>query len=227
MSSSNKHNVCIAARKIYDWVNRQVDLPLICLTGTQLENVFECANNGFSPPDDLCTFLEEHPNYFTECEIVSASCQEIIQPGGRQQVTVTLQSGDSITLEKVKILVNGSVRVFIRENDTLLCRSGEIPFTAVQTFFLCAPENTEVRCRITYSECDSDLTCTASIQQLNVSVLLCLDVQTEADVNLELEATICMPRKELPIDNIVCPVEFPEQCPDIFPGKYYNKNNKK
>lgn len=225
MSSSNKHNVCISARKIYDWVNRQVDLPLITLTGTQLENVFECANNGFSPPDDLCTFLDQHPNYYTECEVVDVSCQEIIQPNGRQQVEVTLQSGDTITLEKVKILVTGSVRVFIRENDTLLCRSEEIPFTSVQTFILCAPENTEVRCRVT-GECDSDLTCTANIQQLNVAVLLCLDVQTEADVNLELEAMICKPRQELPIDKIVCPVDFPQQCPDIFPSRHKNNKNK-
>lgn len=217
--SQSKHNVCIQARKIYDWVTRQVDIPLISLAGAELENLFECANNGFSPPDDLCTFLEAFPNYITDCEIVSASCQEIIQPAGRQQVNVKLPSGETITLEKVKILVSGTVRVFIRDNDTLLCRSDEIPFTAVQTFFLCAPTNTDVICRITYSQCDSDLTCTDTVQQLNISILLCLDVQTVADVNLEIEAAICKPRKELPIDNIVCPVEFPPQCPSVFPGK--------
>lgn len=225
-SNNNKHNVCISARKIYDWVTRQLDVPLITLAGTDLEDLFECANNGFSPPDDLCTFLEAYPNYVTDCEITSVSCQEILQPGGRQQVTVNLSTGETITLEKVKILVNGAVRVFIRDNDTLLCRSDEIPFTAVQTFFLCAPENTDVQCRITYSQCDTDLTCTDVVQQLNISILLCLDVQSEADVNLEIEAAICKPRKELPIDNIVCPVEFPPQCPEIFPGNYGGKNKK-
>lgn len=224
--SHNKHSVCISARKVYDWVTRQVDVPLITLTNTELENLFECANNGFSPPDDLRTFLEAFPNCVTECEIISINCQEIIQPGGRQQISVKLQSGEEITLEKVKILVNGTIRVFIRENDTLLCRSDEIPFTAVQTFFLCAPENTDVVCRITYSQCDSDLTCTPTVQQLNISILLCLDVQTEADVNLEIEAEFCKPRKELPIDNIVCPVDFPPQCPNIFPSSSSGKQKK-
>lgn len=219
--SHGKHKVCINAIKVYDWVTRQVEVPLITKNGDDLDDLFECKNKGFTPPEDLCEFLDQFPNYEVDCEIdpKSLRCREIKQPKGRQQVDVPLPSGETITLEKVKILVKGVIKVFILDNNDVICRSEEIPFSTAQTFFLCAPEGTRIVCKVTYDQCDADISCCEDYQQLDVSILLCLDVQAETDVKLEVEAAICKPRQELAAVDVVCPVDFPPQCPEIFPAK--------
>ncbi|WP_088103454.1 hypothetical protein [Halalkalibacter urbisdiaboli] len=220
--SHNKHKVCIKVPKVYDWVTRQIDLPLISFNGEALDDIFECVNNGITPPEELCEFLAAHPGYTVHCDLLENSilCQEIAQHNGRQQVNVTLPSGETVTLEKVKVLVKGLVQVTIRDNNgNVICRTDDIQFATAQTFFLCAPEGTEVDCHITYFQCDADVICDENFQQLDISILICLDVQMEANVKLEVEAAICRPRQELPAEDVLCPVGvFPPQCPEIFPG---------
>ncbi|WP_227939408.1 hypothetical protein [Alkalihalobacillus deserti] len=225
--SHDKHKVCIKVPKVYDWVTRQVDLPLMSFNGDELNNIFDCVTNGFTPPEDLCEFLEAHPGFTVHCDLIEDSilCQEIRQHNGRQPVTVTLPTGETVTLEKVKVLVKGLVQVVIRDaNEQIICKTEPIQFATAQTFFLCAPEGTEVQCHITYFQCDADVICDDNFQQLDISILLCLDVQMEAPVKLEIEAAICKPRQELPVEDVLCPVDvFPPQCPEIFPGSVKRK----
>lgn len=219
-----KEKVCIKTRKVFDWVTRQVDLPVISKSDDNLKDFFKCDG---SLIDDICKFLDQHndPKDFTVvCKIDEDSiiCQEIVQPDGRLNVTVTLPNGDKVTLQKVKVLVKGLADIAILdENDRVICKSKRpITFVTAQTFILCAPDGTDVECEVTFSECDASLICTNDFQQLDVSITLCLDVQVEADVKLEVEAKICKPREEDIQAIDICPDrEFPPQCPEVFPAR--------
>ena len=223
MSHKHKEKVCIKTRKVYDWVTRQVDLPLISKSNGDLDNFFKCDGQSQS---DICQFLKDHKHlgpFSVKCNVIEDTlfCEEIAQPNGRLDVVVTLPNGDEVVLQKVKVLVKGKVNVEILDaNDDVICRSQyPITFATAQTFILCAPEGTEVECEVTFVECDAALICTDDFEQLDVSITLCLDVQVEADVKLEVEARFCKPREENinPID--ICPTEkFPPQCPEVFPA---------
>ena len=238
MSQFDKEKVCIKTRKVFDWVTRQVDVPLISISNGDLNDKFVCRKNGQKDVEDICKFLEKHDlepeDFVVNCFLSDAHgrkidpvvdneefiCQEIIQPNGRQPITVTLPSGEEVTLQKVKVLVKGHVTVEILDSmGDVVCKSCPIPFATAQTFLLCAPEGTALDCRITFFECDASLVCTSDFSQLDVSVTLCLDVQMEADVKLEVEARFCKPRKEIEAATL-CPTDiFPPQCPEVFPAR--------
>jgi hypothetical protein len=229
MGLRDRENVCIHVPKVFDWVTRQVDLPLMSFTGDQLNDIdFDC--NGTTPIGNICDTLVGP--FTVRCFLSNAAgqrldpnnnnsffCEEIVQPQGRHQVDVTLPSGQTVTLEKVKVLIKGFVVVSVTDAEGTTCTSEPIPFATAQTFFLCAPEGTVVECHVSFFECDADLICTDQFQQLDISITLCVEVQMEANVKLEIEAKICRPREELPISGILCPErKFPPQCPEIFPG---------
>ncbi|WP_243292910.1 hypothetical protein [Bacillus sp. FJAT-47783] len=223
MSHKRTEKVCIKTRKVFDWVTRQVDLPLISKSGSDLNHFFICHGHDH---DDISQFLDEHKHsgpFTVTCDVIddSVTCEEIPQPGGRLDVTVTLPNGDEVTLQKVKVIVKGKVNVDILDgNDNVICRSKyPIPFVTAQTFILCAPEGTDIDCEVTFDECDAVLMVSHDMKQLDISITLCLDVQVEADVKLEVEARFCKPRDEDIAGIDICPApKFPPQCPEIFPA---------
>ncbi|GGJ76894.1 hypothetical protein GGR02_002988 [Anoxybacillus voinovskiensis] len=235
--SHHKEKVCIKTRKVYDWVTRQVDVPLRSFSNNELETIFpsdKCprnhesicdffTSNGMNPHDFTirCFLSDEDGNRIDPVVDNDALiCQEIIQPNGRQPVTVTLPSGDEVTLQKVKVLVKGHVVVqILNANGQVVCESNAIPFATAQTFILCAPEGTTLDCHISFFECDASLICTNNFSQLDVSITLCLEVQMEAEVKIEVEARFCKPREEI-LEATLCPTDkFPPQCPEVFPSR--------
>lgn len=231
-----KEKVCIKTRKVYDWVTRQVDVPLRSFSNGDLEAIFpesKCprhgqtvcdffASNGLSAGDFSirCFLTDDEGNRIDQTVDNNALiCQEILQPNGRQPVHVTLPSGDTVTLQKVKALVKGHVVVqVVNANGHVVCESSPIPFATAQTFILCAPEGTTLDCHISFFECDASLICTDNFSQLDVSITLCLEVQMEAEVKLEVEARYCQPREEI-LEATLCPTDkFPPQCPEVFPA---------
>ncbi len=230
--SLGKHKVCIKVPKVYDWVQRQVEVPLLSFEGEKLDDIFDL-NGNYEYDTELCEILAD-TDYTVHCHLIEDSilCKEIKQHPTRHDVDVTLPTGETITLQKVKVLLKGKVQVVIDiQNPGPNCKkhkivSEPINFQTVQTFFLCAPEGTDLKCKVTYFQCDADVICELDphFEQLDVSILLCLDVQMETDVKLEVEAAICKPRQELPIEDIVCPTDiFPPQCPEIFPAHHGKK----
>ena len=232
-----KEKVCIKTRKVFDWVTRQVDVPLKSFSNADLEAIFPettcptqgqtiCdffTSNGFNADDFTirCFLTDEAGNKIDPVVDNNALiCQEIIQPYGRQPVQVTLPTGDKVTLQRVKVLVKGHVVVQILNGmGNVVCQSAPIPFATAQTFILCAPEGTMLECHISFFECDASLVCTENFAQLDVSITLCLEVQIEADVKIEVEARICKPREEIS-EASVCPIDkFPPQCPEVFPAR--------
>ncbi|WLR42970.1 hypothetical protein LC087_01755 [Bacillus carboniphilus] len=233
MSHHDRHKVCIRVPKVYDWVNRQVDIPLISINKLS-ELGFDCqgvTGSATGCPEDPCEIFH-YIDFEVKCFLTDSlgnpvdpskpgalTVVEIVQPEGRQEVSVTLPNGKTIILEKVKVLVKGFVVVEICDLfGNKLCISDPISFATAQTFFLCAPNGTNVNAEITFFECDASLICSDdTFQQVDISITLCLDVQMEANVKLEIEARFCKPRSE--IDTVgLCPVEgFPPQCPELFP----------
>jgi hypothetical protein len=230
-----KEKVCIKTRKVFDWVTRQVDVPLRSFSNDDLEDIFpdhKCprhgktvceffTSNGFDAEEfSIRCFLTDDDGKRIEPVVDNDAfiCQEIIQPNGRQPVNVTLPSGETVTLQKVKALVKGHVVVqVVNANGHIVCESKPIPFATAQTFILCAPEGTMLDCHISFFECDASLVCTDNFSQLDVSITLCLEVQMEADVKIEVEARFCKPREEI-LEATLCPTDkFPPQCPEVFP----------
>ncbi|MDV2685092.1 hypothetical protein RYX56_11985 [Alkalihalophilus lindianensis] len=219
--SHKKHNLCINAEKVFDWVIRPVDIQTKTFCGEELEELFGESRDLLE--DGLCDFLEENPGITTECKVLEQclEAKEIIQPNGRQKIEVTLPSGEEVKLHKVKILVSGKVKVFIFDGKQCVSESRVIDFCTTQTFFLCAPKGTCVYARVLEGECDAELICCNDTAHLNIDIDFCLDVHATDFVKLEIEGAYCKPRNEFPIsDIVVCrPEKSPPQCPLIFPGK--------
>ncbi|MDR4886979.1 hypothetical protein RGU12_05355 [Fredinandcohnia sp. QZ13] len=229
----DKEQVCILTRKIYDWITRQIDVNLTFTDNLPVK--FKCDGHTERTLEELCNFLEHHNNVSVNCFLSDSmgnpvetgfqnnnqvTVQEI---GQRQPVTVTLPNGDRVTLQRVKVLIRGFITVeILGDMDNVLCRTKTpIPFVTTQTFLLCAPEGTELNVHVSLAECDATLICEPDIQQLDISLTLCLEVQTEADVKLEIEARHCQPREEILEEVVLCPTEkFPPQCPEVFPAHH-------
>jgi hypothetical protein len=238
-----QETLCIKVNKVYDWVTRQADVPLISFNSLGGALVFDCGGLGVSPSpspgeDDPCALLSTtaSPDQFiVECfptdefgneidPLVPGAilCTEIPQPEGRSTGTFTLPTGEIITLQKVKVLKKGFVVVRVTNPQGQQCQTLPIPFAVAEKFFLCAPPGTFLQCEITDFECDANLICRAgaspgtfTFQQLDISINMCQNVQMEALVKLEITAEFCAPRPDLP--HICPPLSFPPQCPTIFP----------
>lgn len=214
-----KQKVCIKVPKVYDWVQRQIDLPLISFDGIDMDDLFDKKNDDHI---EVCKFLHRHPGFQVRCNLVKHSliCQEIKQHPSRHNVQIILPSGETIELQKVKVLVKGLVEIIILDkHGKILIVSDDIPFVTAQTFYLCAPKGTDLHCKVTYFQCNSDFVCTDDFEELDISILLCLDIQMETVMKLEIEGINCKPRNELAVEDVLCPVDiFPPQCPEIFPA---------
>ena len=151
-------------------------------------------------------------------------CKEIIQPEGRASAEFHLPDGTKVVLQKVKVLKTGFVVVQVKNSQGKTCTSEPIAWSVSEKFFLCAPEGTFLQCEITDFECDANLVCKKAhhtphhfeLQQLDISINLCQNVQMEAVVKLEVQADFCQPRADM---QLICPpLAFPPQCETVFPG---------
>ncbi|WP_078381380.1 BMQ_0737 family morphogenetic spore coat protein [Sutcliffiella halmapala] len=239
MSHKETERVCIKARKVYDWVTRQVDVAIKPVCNSDLDDLFAWDldhDKDASIADILCDakvgglsvecFLsDEKGNKINPLanhhhrHHKGLTCKEIEQPNGRPDVEVTLPDGVEVILQRVKVLVKGYVTIHLVNNKGhVVGCSAPIPFATIQTFLLCAPDGTELDCHVTFFECDSNLIATPDYAQLDVTLALCLDIQMEADVKFEIDAKISRPRAEI-LEGLLCPLkEFPPQCPEIFPA---------
>lgn len=228
-----KHNVCISVPKVFDWVTRQVDLPTACYhegnkSGSDLSELFKCRD---SEAESFTEFIKQFPKCEAVCRVIESEIytKEVTDPHNRMQVEVCMPNGEEVTLEKVKILIKVSVDVDLYdEAGNHICTSCEpFEFTKVETFYLCAPEGTEVCAFVTAGQCDAELIFDGSYMQLDLSFSFCLDVHVLADVLLEIEAAYCKPRLEFPISDVLCKeTKFPPQCPTLFPGKKSKSHSK-
>jgi hypothetical protein len=214
--------LCIRTNKVFDWVTRQADVPVIvrgAVAGTT--NPFGTDLVCSVPSPEVNCFLSDAAGNPVTLDAID--CREIPQPGGvRENVTVNV-NGVAVTLQKVKVAKQGFVTVQVIDPLTrTILGTTTIPWFVAEKFFLCAPPGTTLNCHITDFECDALLVCStppsgpSTFQELKISINMCQDIQMEAEVKLEITAAFCAPRAEIPF---TCPPRtFPTQCPDVFPG---------
>lgn len=191
---------CIRVTKVYDWVvltNRdrnKIPIPEECFA--QIEN---CRHQGNS----VTASCSEVPGTRT-CDFVGSTPANIGVPGAR---VVTLAFHVHI---RIQFFCNGS---------PLPGCNFVVPVSFVDDVILCFPEGTEINCNI------FDVQCSVLLNQMLgnmvvIDVIMCKDVQVEAEVKLEVEAKFCGPRPVIPMedDGFTCQTPtFPQQCPDLFP----------
>ncbi|WP_404332385.1 hypothetical protein [Mesobacillus maritimus] len=192
---------CIRVTKVYDWVvltNRdrnKVPIPEECFA--QIEN---CRHQG-STITATCSEVEGT----RDCDFVgSRPAPEDFGPGA-QIVTLAFH-----VHMQVQFLCDGAL---------LPGCTFVVPVSFVDDVILCFPEGTEINCNI------FDVQCSVVLNQMlgnmvMLDVVMCKDVQVEAEVKLEVEAKFCGPRAIVPIpeEEVTCPIPtFPPQCPTFFP----------
>ncbi|OLO35934.1 hypothetical protein BTR23_16100 [Alkalihalophilus pseudofirmus] len=235
-----QETLCIKVPKVYDWVTRQADIFRTFNRQTGLDDLdFECTN-GFTPEADPCLILNggngnstlgiNCDNLNVECIITDAFgnpvdpeadngiiCKEITDPRNRESFEFTL-NGETVTLQKVKVLKKGFFRIQVSNGNGVVCISAPQSFATVEKFYLCAPRGTTLQCHITDFQCEAVLCCRddGTFEQVDVSINMCQNIQMEAIVKLEITADFCQPRQEIPFE---CPpLQVPPQCPEVFPG---------
>lgn len=235
--NGGQETLCIKVNKVYDWVTRQADVPLIALNAGDLGGtlIFDCPGVTPGISDDPCAVLggnltvecfptDELGNPIDPLAPGAILCQEIPQPEGRASGQFQLPDGTTVILQKVKVLKKGFIVVRVTNPMGESCTTAPIPFAVAEKFFLCAPPGTFLQCEITDFECDANLICRPLttpgagfvFQQLDISINMCQNVQMEALVKLEITADFCQPRPDMPF--ICPPLAFPPQCPTVFPG---------
>ncbi|MDQ0255371.1 hypothetical protein J2S74_002753 [Evansella vedderi] len=225
---SKLERLCIRVPKVYDWVTRQVDKDFNFVGEEGLDRLsFQC--NG-TPDADPCELLEDDQEFIVsviptdaqgnEIDLDEIECREV---GHRRDVFV---EDLGIELQTVKLKKQGFFKILLHleEDGAVVCESAPIPFCIFEKFLLCAPEGTDIECHV-FDFFGTGVVCCNNGQFIDLALTLtiCQSIQAEADVKVEVEGRICKPREDIiePIVERVCPeIEFPPQCPEIFPPKH-------
>jgi hypothetical protein len=192
---------CIRVTKVYDWVvltNRdrnKVPIPDACFA-----EIEACRLAG----NTVTATCAEVPGTRT-CDVVATRPANVPGVAGAKIVTLSF-----LVNIRIQFLCNGT---------PLPGCDFVVPVSFMDDVILCFPDGTAINCNI------FDVTCTVVLNQMLgnmvvIDVVMCKDIQVEADVKLEVEAKFCGPRPVVPIpeEEVVCPpITFPEQCPSFFP----------
>ncbi|MBM7553901.1 hypothetical protein [Thalassobacillus pellis] len=221
MENQQLETFCIKTPKVYDWITRQITIPVTTFYGLDgLERLdFRCDElNEQMQSGELsatCTLSDQNGNP-VESISDSISCTEVSEAGGRQNVDILLPNGDSVIFQKVMVRTSGHFIVEIEKDSTVICTSSPQPFSICEEYLLCAPAGTTLNCQVTDIECTACFVCrpdsegNPAFQQIDVELFLCEHVQTEVVVLLEVQAQLCQPRPE--IKSSCFPPTLPSNC---------------
>jgi len=207
--SNNLQEECIRVNKVYDWV--------------VLANSYR---NKIAIPDDCRALVDAA---IRAGQDISFSCVEPVTPAptcsvvGIRRETIVV-GGTTVRVGVVHFVFSATVQLTVFADGTPLCT-----FTTTVQFdqevVLCLPEPLDednIVCRISAIECNP----TGSVLlggMVQLDVIVCVEIQVEAEVKLEVLAKFCSPRPNTipvpsPTPSFRCPpIVFPPQCPPIFP----------
>ncbi|HET7626766.1 MAG TPA: hypothetical protein VFK44_00075 [Bacillales bacterium] len=235
-SHSNHHNPsmavnslneeCIRVPKVYDWVTDTLTVSKnIRFNDEQMRRIEEAMADPSRRPLRIVTETPYIPPLFSLCrkhhDNNEVLCEQV---GEKRDVTVPL-SGQYVDAQLVDLLFTADVRTLVVDRHGCEVADISANVSIFDSFVLCYPDGTELMCNITRivtrvpsgtvllnAPCPSSFT---------LEVTFCVDIQVEAEVKLEVLAKFCSPRENnltAPETIEQCPtVEFPKQCPDIFP----------
>ena len=228
-ATNSLQDECIRVQKVYDWVTDQLSVKkTINFTEHELKKI-ECAMEDPSrrPLRIVCKTPEAPPLFpLSDSEHTEDDffCEQI---GEKRDVSVAIPGGGFADAQLVDLLFTTDVKVKVVDRHGKLVTEVDCNASVLESFVLCFPNGTDLFCRITKIVCRIPsgtvlLNCPAPAS-FDLEVVFCVDIQVEAEVKLEVLAKFCSPRDNdlLAPDsdsiNECPPVEFPEQCPDIFP----------
>lgn len=205
--------LCVNTDKVYDWVILQSNVNT---------NVLAADLGGLSI--DPCGAAVS--NLTTECFLTDAAGNrlgpnnviDVVETKDREDREFVIDATEvilqNVSFQQTLYLViefsglNGTTP-FVEQTAPMAI---EIP----ESLFMCAPEGTDLVVRITDIECSVRLNCTGTtLTSVDVSLNICLGVQSIANVTVELFADFCQPRDVL-TEQCPTPV-IPPQCPVLFP----------
>ncbi|MED4752235.1 YncE family protein [Brevibacillus choshinensis] len=216
---------CIRVQKVYDWVvaaNRDRNKvpipddcrPLIDAAIRAGQNItIQCVEPTVPPTFPLIPKPQPTQSLDFSCTVIGIRRENIIV------------NGNIVPVGIVRFLFGATLLIRVFANGTLLC---EFPATIQfdDEIVLCLPEpldESNILCRITAVECMPNNTILLG-GMVELEVLICKEIQVEAEVKLEVLAKFCSPRPIIPVPaptpSFICPpITFSPQCPDIFPRR--------
>ncbi|PTX60330.1 hypothetical protein C8P63_10995 [Melghirimyces profundicolus] len=216
---------CICVPKVYDWVQdvnrvtKTVPLPDGTDSPPGCRELVEEAIAGGQVVTAECSAPDVPPLFPLTC------APEPPQPGQPTCRVVSIQrttipvNGQQVPVAIVRMQFNFVVNVTIFADGTQLCNF-DVPISVPGEVVLCLPEpldETNINCRITAIQCNVVQVFDGAVE---LDLIVCKDIQVEAEVKLEVLAKFCKPRQPIPVPPPVfeCPtIELPPQCPELFP----------
>lgn len=192
-----------------------------CCCGEFLINIHSLNENKFDCDikELRCFLSDKDGNEIDPYAPHSIECKELLKDFPRQDIKVTLPNGKKVNLQKVTILKSGFITVHFLNSKKIVCKECTFPFSEVETFLLCAPPGTEIKCDISDFECNvyqlplpgKEKDCI----KIQLSIQICQSIQVIGEVKVEIIGKICNPRVETDIISNCPSHDQPEQCPLI------------
>ncbi|MED3824090.1 hypothetical protein P4561_10245 [Priestia flexa] len=228
-------SLCIRVPKVYDWVKREVTQNRSFIPGQidfpdSIDPI--CATYGpTAEVQAVLTDEEGNPIDLSDDDAIN-SVIEIAPFGKRRTRKIVLPDGEFVKLQEVRLSISGFYRVKLT-NVPNFCNTTGVPpcvlsddtytWSTVQTFYLCAPEGTYPVVHLDNFDGIGNVLCSDDneFEGVDLELFICLSVQMERDVKIEVEGSYCYPRPEI-LDKLGCgPVYNPPTCDDIFPGRHH------
>jgi len=217
---------CIRVQKVYDWVTDALTVEKrFHFTPEQLKKVEQAMEDpNRRPLRIICKTPKTGHLIGLNADRANSDDIHCEQVGDRQDVMVSV-NGSFTEAQLVDLLFTADVKVMVVDRQGKEVTHISCNVSSFEPFVLCAPEGTEIFCKITKVICripsGTVLLNAPCPESFTLQVTFCVDIQVEAEVKLEVLAKFCSPRENdivAPEVGEQCPeITFPEQCPDIFP----------
>ncbi len=239
--SHKKHNIpkaanslqdeCIRVQKVYDWVTDALSVrKTVLFSREQIREIEEAMEDPSrrplriicEPPETPPLFpLQSSGNSDHDDDDLGFICEQV---GEKRDVTVSTNGG-FVDAQLVELLISTDLKILVVDRHGCVVTKSNVNASVFESFVLCFPDGTDLFCKVSKIFCripsGTVLLNTPAPESFDIEITFCLDIQVEAEVKLEVLAKFCSPRdNDLIAPDVIdqCPkVEFPEQCPDIFP----------
>lgn len=230
-AANSLQDECIRVPKVYDWVTDQLTVSkTVRFDRDQLEAIEEAMEDPSRRPLRIVCKTPTTPPLFplnqSDPRLIEDRGFFCEQVGEKQNVTVPV-GGEFVDAQLVDLLFNADVQILVLDRHGETVTDLDVDAAAMESFVLCFPDGTDLLCRVSKIFCRIStgtlLLNNACPESFKLEVTFCVDVQVEAEVKLEVLAKFCSPRENSIIApenvNQCPPIEFPSQCPAIFPPK--------
>ncbi len=156
--------------------------------------------------DTICFLSDCHGNPIFLNSGCLLTCKELTCSGGRGNVYVNNEHGETILLKRIDLLKQGFVCVQLVNHKGEICLKCVIPFSEVETVVLCAPEGTEINCEVTDVNCRAHVLPSFRNEKncIEIAIILsiCQSIKSVDEAIIELTGTICTPREDFNVSLI-------------------------